>query len=310
MANNSVDIWSHLVTKAWAKLNGSYYNILHGKNDEFISDVTGFNCERVNGLTSGLFDIMKQEYHLGFVLMACPSEISRGSVFGFGSKNIWCSVVRICVVPKNEASEEVKLVLVRVPSAEGRDRDLNAVESGFRGKFKMNRGNGNWTQALRDELDRIKVDTQRNSVDDSGLIWVTNEEFLELFSEIVIFYNFHNKISQSIRLRHTKSNFSMVRFYINKFYGTMGVISLRQFDCRRVAGNFPTKKNSRVIQRFKICVLLGPVADLQKGSQAEYLELGCVEIFSDKRPGFADKFKIWSLHCDSPGGMESEKHSV
>ena len=232
-----MDIWAHLVTKAWAKLNGSYYNILHGKNDEFISDVTGFNCERVDTRTAGLFDIMKQEYHLGFVLMACPNSDSSGNVFGFESKNTWCSVVRICVIPKSEGCEELKLILLRVPG--GEDQDLNAVTSGFRGRFKMNPDNGNWTQALRDQLDGIKVDTQRNSVDDSGLIWVTNEEFLELHSEIVIFYNFHNKISQSIRLRHTKSNFSMVRFYINKFYGTMGVISLRQFDCRRVAGNFP-----------------------------------------------------------------------
>lgn len=47
-SKNKVDIWPHLVMKAWAKMNGCYNNIIHGLTDEFITDVTAISCDRVN----------------------------------------------------------------------------------------------------------------------------------------------------------------------------------------------------------------------------------------------------------------------
>ena len=37
----TIDIWVHLVIKAWAKLNGCYYNIIRGTVEEFYTDITG-----------------------------------------------------------------------------------------------------------------------------------------------------------------------------------------------------------------------------------------------------------------------------
>jgi len=39
--NGKVDIWVHLVVKAWAKMNGCYYNIIKGNVEDTFIDFAG-----------------------------------------------------------------------------------------------------------------------------------------------------------------------------------------------------------------------------------------------------------------------------
>ena len=91
--NNFIDIWAHQVVKAWAKLNGCYYNIIHGKVEEFLTDLSGYNYEKVSLQTEGIFDVMQQEYNLGFIIQAVPTEASVNDYFKFESSQIYCSIV-------------------------------------------------------------------------------------------------------------------------------------------------------------------------------------------------------------------------
>lgn len=66
--NNTVDIWVHLVIKAWAKLNGCYYNIIKGKVEDALIDFTGNNSQKILTSLSDMFNILNNYYSLGYNL--------------------------------------------------------------------------------------------------------------------------------------------------------------------------------------------------------------------------------------------------
>ena len=94
-------------------------------------------------------------------------------------------------------------------------------------------GASSWTKELMQALNQIEVDVNRSS-DEESCFWVDEKEFTDLFTEIIVCYNFHNDIFVNEKVRHKKDSFSMVQFNVRE--KGFGVFCARQFDSRRLSG--------------------------------------------------------------------------
>lgn len=240
IGNVSVDIWVHLVIKAWAKLNGCYYNILHGKVDEAWIDFTGQNTQKILTNTSDLFNIILNYYNLGYGLMAVPSE-SRQFTLGV-EPEITISLVRVCEVQLASRKEPIRLFKLRNVF---RNKDCGE----YIGMYSI--GSSSWTRELMTALNKIEVDANRSN-DEESCFWVDENEFVDLFTEVIVCYNFHNDTFESEKLRHKKDSFSMVQFNVKE--KGFGVFCARQFDSRRLSGLVKKDQYEYSQVRLIICI--------------------------------------------------------
>lgn len=218
--NNTVDIWVHLIVKAWAKLCGCYFNMMRGKTEDFLTDLTGFNCEKITTKRSDILSFVYQQYQLGYLLMAIPSE-DRQFTLGV-EPGVLLSICRFVQV---DLGKEGVANLVKLRNLAFNDDNV------WNGKYAT--GSQLWTPELMASMDEYEVDINRN-IDEECCFWVDETEFIDLFSHIIVNYNFHNNVYEFEKVRHVKENFSMVNFYTHS--SSVGVISVRQFDSRRING--------------------------------------------------------------------------
>lgn len=238
--NVCVDIWVHLVIKAWAKLNGCYYNILKGSVDEAWIDFTGMNTQKILTDTSDLLNIIQNYYDLGYGLMAVPSE-SRQFTLGVEPQLV-ISLVRVCEVKLERRKEPLKLFKLRNVF---RNKDCGE----YVGMYSV--GSSSWSKELMQALNKIEVDANRSS-DEECCFWVDENEFIDLFTEIIVCYNFHNDIFVNEKVRHRKDNFSMVHFNVKE--KGFGVFCARQFDSRRLSGLVKENQYEYSLVRLMICM--------------------------------------------------------
>jgi hypothetical protein len=210
---------------------------MHGKIDECLTDLSGFNCQKVSTTVSDIFNIVKNYYSLGYGLMAIPSE---ARLFTLGIEpNIWFSIVRVCEVQLDK-NQTHRLYKLRNPW-----KNLNST---WNGKFGV--GSKHWNKNLMDALDMIEVDANRTE-DEESCFWVDETEFIDLFSDFVVSYNFNNEVSDSQKVRHKTGKFSLVKFRVKT--NGFGVFSVSQFDSRRLPGLVKDKKYGYSLVRILIC---------------------------------------------------------
>lgn len=243
----NVDVWVHLIIKAWAKLVGCYERIVKGKIDEFLTDLMGGCCEEVHIQRPDIFSVLNKSYELGYIQQCVPSE-ERLFTLGVES-NVWCSVVRVAEVQieaddQSGLTETIKLVKLRNP--------WNSSEfSNWHGNYSVH--SSLWTKKQMDGLNKVEVIETRTKNEES-CFWVDETEFIDLFTTMKLCHNFNNEIHEFCKLRHTKNNFSMVFFSTrNK---NNGVLSLRQLDSRKFGGFEKNQSDYKYsMSRLLLCFL-------------------------------------------------------
>ena len=88
--------------------------------------------------------------------------------------------------------ETIKLIKLRNPF---RNKDCADLP----GKYIVD--SANWTVELMKGIDATEIDANRSSSEE-GCLWVDENEFRDLFKEVIVYYNFNNDVRQALRVRH------------------------------------------------------------------------------------------------------------
>ena len=165
-----------LLEKAWAKVNKNYYNIYEGSSSNALLILTGFYSERIN-----LIDFSNFTSEIKNKILEDMSEgIKRnGHLYGVNTKGHAYCLVDIETIYVNE--RKYRILKIRNPHGKtgagflGKDENLLA-------QFKNRR------DIVEDELkDRYK---NFNKTEDSGIFFISEKYFFELFESYCKCYHF------------------------------------------------------------------------------------------------------------------------
>lgn len=228
------EIWVMLLEKAYAKVYGSYWNIVGGDPVHALRDLTGAPYERIEDLKDINETWQKLvAFHAQNFILTCftkttsvPEEkLQEGLVAGHAYSIL--NVVQTVDANGNLA----RLVQIRNPW----------------GKFE-------WTGDFSDNSPLwTNEDRQRFNVvnKNDGIFWMRIEDFVRYFNGVGIVKTIPGFTSNGMMLDQTSSNLSVVRLIVRT--PTKGYFSVDQYDSRFPGNN----QKSYSYFRITLCRLVG-----------------------------------------------------
>ncbi|CAD8195841.1 unnamed protein product [Paramecium octaurelia] len=192
--SDTQEMWVILLEKAWAKIFGSYGNIISGDPREVIASITGGPTWCISSDESTFIDKLKQimnSYQNYIVCAGTYSDKPESETFGLVRNHAY-SVLNFRTI-KLPSKEEVQLIQLKNPY--GNDQEWNGDWSD---KSDL------WTQELKDNV--------LQSQEEDGIFFMCVEDFRKHFENVFIgFCNPYFKFSQiTIQCQKKKSSYILL----------------------------------------------------------------------------------------------------
>ena len=204
----TIELWTILLEKAWAKKYQSYYDIQYGQSSEVLTDLTGAPCETLLTNTSVTWDKLAHSDLQNFVMLAATGELQEEAV-GLVSNQCYAILAAKTV-------GAAKLLKLRNPW----------------GHFEWK---GDWSDASPLWTPEARGAMGISGPADDGMFCLAFEDFQRYFESITLCYVHDQFWNFNLPMDQTKEEeYSVVELKVEK--STLLYFQVCQIDERRFGG--------------------------------------------------------------------------